>query len=138
MSYHLFESGEIVYSHAGMPRTVARRRFVVFCDPHAARSPIAVVTERLEDEGMSITNAAEEVRDALIDRLATASFRLVEHYENGIRGETFDWVYFDDHGRPFWRPLEVGDRSRDALVRLLDGDAELADTALPQHAREGS
>lgn len=133
MSYRIFDEGTVTYTGIGQPRNVATRRYVVLHEVDG-RPPIVIVTERRDDQGVSITNAAENVRAALTKQLRTASFRLVEHYEGrsdgGVFGETFDWVYFTDAGRPVWKPLETGDRSRAALARLLDGDTDLADEAV--------
>jgi hypothetical protein len=134
MGYRIMARGEVTYTGVGQPRNIATRRFVALAPD---RGPaVVIVTEGVSDKGVSITNAIENVRAALIRRLGATllgpAFALVEHYEHtAISGETFDWVYFTDAGRPIWKPLETGDRSRAAMVRLLGGDEALLATACP-------
>lgn len=70
-----------------------------------SKGTLAVVTERPEDPGVSITNAAETVW-AAVQRIYGDPGRLipvVEHYpaERGLP-ETFDLVSLDVHGKPCW------------------------------------
>lgn len=130
--------GEISYSLEGVRPWTATRPFVLLCDLERTGTPIVVVSESRTDGGPSITNAAEQVRKTLINCLRTAGFRLVEHYREAPGfPETFDWVHFDDYGKPVWKPMEIGDRSRAAFARALDGDAMVLAQALdPQEAQQ--
>lgn len=78
-----------------------------------------VVTERDDNEGWSVTNAAEEIADAveaLLDiDLLTGPHRLIEHYPPAAhRGIVVTRVRFASrrHGAPCgptWGPLPAGD-----------------------------
>lgn len=101
-------------------RTVGTCRMRAWLDEHTV-----VVTELPDNEGMSVTNAAEHVAEVVeavlavrfIDDGSTYAplFRLVEHYEATTHsGMSLSLVTFAgrDHGRPdapSWRPLAADD-----------------------------
>lgn len=75
---------------------------------------LIVVTEHLDDSGMSVTNAAEQVWESARDLAHTidadAELVLVEHYPNsglwpaaGAMGERFARILMDDDGQVSWQ-----------------------------------
>lgn len=67
---------------------------------------VAVVTERMSDQGTSITNAAETVCAQLAIEYPDDAIEVVEHYPaDVIEGEHFDAVAIGPDGRPTWRRI---------------------------------
>jgi hypothetical protein len=100
---------------------------------------VVVLTEPPDNEGMSVTNAAEEIAAAVVlaNALPTSRTVFIEHYEDGARGmpsdpATFDLLTFSaDDPEPVlrageWR-VELGEPSWSALdratVEALVGEA---------------
>jgi hypothetical protein len=105
--FHLLhEDPAFTYRVPGQP--AIRRRLRVY-GPAAGQEYYAVVTEL--GDGMSVTNAAEEVA-AAVDALypaRTDRMTVIEHYPaaSGCGPEHFDLVAFAGEGRrsPRWAPL---------------------------------
>lgn len=100
---------------------------------------VVILTELADNEGMSVTNAAEEIAAAVVlaNALPTSRTVWIEHYEDGARGTpedpaTFDLITFSaDDPEPVlragvWR-IELGEPSWKALdrasVEVLVGEA---------------
>lgn len=129
MGWELERRGQLHYRDDRYPVPEASRPFAVF--RRDGLPPVVVVSEPADAAGVSVTNAIEAVRAAVARELGTTGFALVEHYPRAGRDEeTFDAVYFTDAGAPIWRPLALGDRSRQALVARVGGDDRLVDDAL--------
>ena len=91
----------------------------------AGGRPVVVVTQLAENEGPSVTNAAEHIWRAVARRLDTTEFTLIEHYgaesfavpDEDAMG--FDIVILTPAGQPRWEPIGA------ARLRSLIGPREL-------------
>lgn len=89
----------------------------------AGRPPVVVVSELTQNQGLSVTNAAEHIWRAVAQRLDTTRFTLIEHYgPDACAGamrhhETFDVVTVGVGGHPSWRSISRSE------VRALTGEA---------------
>lgn len=104
----------------GLPLTRCRLRLY----EAPGRPPVAVVTELVDNPGLSVTNAAEYVWRALARRLDSTRFTLVEHYgpesfAGGSEPAQFDVVTVGAGGEPSWRRISIEE------VRELVGGARL-------------
>ena len=75
--------------------------------------PVAFVTERADNPGLSITNNAEAIVALLVARYGPG-VRIVEHYDSasyaaGAHPETYDLVTIDDEGHVRWTRVMVRD-----------------------------
>lgn len=73
-----------------------------------AGGTVAVVTENPDDEGMSVTNAAERVWAAVQRQHGDTSYTLpvIEHYPaDGDAQERFDEITMGLGGAPVWKPI---------------------------------
>ena len=102
----LYEHPTFTYSVPGQPAITRRLRIY---GPTAGQEYYAVVTEA--GDGMSITNAAEEVAAAIaaLYPLRAEQISIIEHYPaaSGCGTEHFDLVAFAGPGSrdPRWAPL---------------------------------
>ena len=89
----------------------------------AGRASVVIVSELAQNQGLSVTNAAEQIWRAVAQRLDTARFTLIEHYGPDASAgamrhhETFDVVTVDPAGHPSWRSISRRE------VRALTGES---------------
>jgi hypothetical protein len=82
---------------------------------------MVVCTEREDNEGMSVTNAIEKIAEAVVVGFALDPERLawVEHYTNGIRGESWDGAELKFRGNRCtgvdWFPISNLPATRDEV-----------------------
>lgn len=109
MSELIADLGDYLYpSNDGGP--AARRMRLWRVEPGVL---VAVLTERHDDPGTSITNAAADICLQLERAYPTDLVRVVEHYPDNHPGTRYSWVALDAHQRPQWRHLD------DAAARAL-------------------
>jgi hypothetical protein len=124
MSFHLIEDATLLYIPAnGLPVT---RRVRVWEETGTLKRR-CVVTERPEDEGTSITNAAEEVADSVAMHWG-ADCQIIEHYTGygPSDPEHFDEVVAGTRGRPTWRRLDKTVLAKE-LPGLLSSSAAITE-----------
>jgi len=118
-----------------------RCRVRIYLPEEERDAPVVVCTERRDNPGMSITNAAERIAAEVISshQLPTPLV-WIEHYQEGARGTTedphsFDLVLFSHYqienlhpylgekrqriGEPSWKPLD-----RATVEGLIGGPLE--------------
>jgi hypothetical protein len=121
MTARLLDSSVLRYSVPGQARIVRHCRTWALADG----SILCLVTELAQDQGMSITNAAEEVR-AAVEATWGADCRIVEHYP-WPDDEHYDEQARTPTGGIRWRRLDT-DELRAELGSVLD---ETRPTRLP-------
>lgn len=124
MPFHLIEDATLLYIPAnGLPTT---RRVRVWEHPDTGERR-CVVTERPEDEGTSITNAAEEVADTVAMHWG-ADCQIIEHYTDygPSDPEHFDEVVVDGRGAPTWHRLDKAVLAKE-LPGLLSASAAITE-----------
>jgi hypothetical protein len=95
----LLEQGTLAYSVQGQPRIERAFRTWALEDG----KPLTIVTELHDDEGMSIENAAEQVR-AVVEARWGSGCRIIQHFpwssivyaEQGYRNGRMAWWYMKD------------------------------------------
>lgn len=124
MPFHLIEDATLLYIPAnGMPAT----RLVRVWEDTDTFKRRCVVTERPEDEGTSITNAAEEVADTVAMHWG-ADCQIIEHYTGygPSDPEHFDEVVAGTRGEPMWRRLHTATLAAE-LPGLLSTSAAISE-----------
>ena len=113
MAARLIDSSPLRYTASGQAPVVRHCRTWALIDG----STLSLVTELPEDQGMSVTNAAEEVR-AVLEAKWGAGCRVVEHYP-WPDGEHYDEQMRTSAGGIRWRRLDA-EELRAELGTVLD------------------